>query len=127
MTSPDQTKLVASGQEKITLDHRQRLAYIYIRQSSPGQVLHNQESQRNQYQLAERAEAFGWSKTRIRIINEDLGTSAVESQSRSGFQDLVAHVSLGQVGIIFGYEVSRLARNNSDWYRLLDLAAIFNS
>jgi DNA invertase Pin-like site-specific DNA recombinase len=112
---------------KIADHHLTRAAYIYIRQSSQGQVLRNKESQINQYQLAERAQQLGWDRERIRVIDMDLGLSGKESASRNGFQELVAEVSLGHAGIIFGYEVSRLARNNSDWYHLLDLAAIFNT
>jgi DNA invertase Pin-like site-specific DNA recombinase len=77
--------------------------------------------------LAQRAEALGWSSERIEVIDTDLAQSGQDSQYRTGFQALVAAVSLGHVGIIFGYEVSRLARNNSDWYHLLDLAAVFDT
>ena len=104
-----------------------RLACIYIRQSTREQVLRHQGSQLNQYQLVERARGLGWAKERVQVIDSDMGLSARDSASRSGFQELVTAVSLGHVGIIFGYEVSRLARNNSDWYHLLDLAAIFNT
>ncbi|MBI3652087.1 MAG: recombinase family protein [Acidobacteria bacterium] len=110
---------------KITLRHLQRLAYVYVRQSSPKQVERNRESQFYQYQLSQRAQQLGWGAERIRIIDADLGLSAQGSQYRDGFQELVAEVSLGHVGILFGYEVSRLARNNADWYHLLDLAAVF--
>ena len=113
--------------DRVTQRHRQGLAYIYIRQSSAKQVLHNRESQANQYQLVHRAQALGWKQERIVVIDTDQGLSGQESQSRNGFQQLVAEVSLGHVGIIFGYEVSRLARNNRDWYHLLDLAAMFDT
>jgi DNA invertase Pin-like site-specific DNA recombinase len=109
---------------KITATHLDRLAYLYIRQSTPKQVEHNRESQAYQYQLTQRAEQLGWRPDRIRILDGDLGLSANSSEHRDGFQELVAEVSLGHVGIIFGYEVSRLARNNRDWYHLLDLAAL---
>lgn len=112
---------------KIAELHLSRTAFVYIRQSSQGQVLRNKESQVNQYQLVERAQQLGWDRQRIRVIDMDLGLSGKESASRTGFQELVAEVSLGHAGIIFGYEVSRLARNNSDWYHLLDLAAVFNT
>jgi DNA invertase Pin-like site-specific DNA recombinase len=115
-----------SGQ-KITVRHLERPACIYIRQSTARQVRQNQESQVNQYQLIERAEGLGWPRERIRVIDSDLGLSGQSSAGRAGFQELVAEVSLGHVGIIFGYEVSRLARNNSDWYHLLDLAAVFGT
>jgi DNA invertase Pin-like site-specific DNA recombinase len=103
------------------------LAYVYIRQSSPKQVAQHKESQIYQRLLAQRAAALGWPTDRIRVIDADLAHSGRESTCRSGFQELVTEVSLGHVGIIFGYEVSRLARNNSDWYHLLDLAAVFDT
>ena len=112
---------------KVQAIHQQRLAYVYVRQSSPKQVAQNLESQQLQYQLAQRAEELGWRSEQVRIIDEDQGLSGKESAGRDGFQDLVAEVSLGQVGIVFGYQVSRLARNNADWYHLLDLAAVFDT
>ena len=112
---------------KITSQHQQRFAYIYVRQSTLKQVHQNQESQAYQYRLRQRAVELGWIEERIRIIDSDLGTSGRESTARVGFQTLVAEVSLGRVGIVFGYEVSRLARNNYDWYHLLDLAAMFGT
>jgi DNA invertase Pin-like site-specific DNA recombinase len=112
---------------KITTQHQQRLAYIYVRQSTLKQVHQNQESQAYQYRLQQRAVELGWIEERVRIIDSDLGTSGSESTARVGFQTLVAEVSLGRVGIVFGYEVSRLARNNYDWYHLLDLAAMFGT
>ncbi len=112
---------------KITPQHRQRLAYIYVRQSTLKQVRQNQESQAYQYRLRQRALELGWSEESIRTIDSDLGLSGSESTARVGFQALVAEVSLGRVGIVFGYEVSRLARNNYDWYHLLDLAAMFGT
>jgi len=112
---------------KILPEHLERLAIIYVRQSSPKQVIHNKESQEIQYQLQHRAHALGWSTERIRVIDTDLGRSGSEATSRTGFQELVVEVSLGHAGIVFGYEVSRLARNNQDWYHLLDLAAVFGT
>lgn len=127
MSDTEHAMMLFQGQPKITLQHQERLACIYIRQSSPGQVRHNKESQVNQYQLGQRAELLGWSQKRIRIIDCDLGLSGKDSVSREGFKELVGEVSLGHVGIIFGYEVSRLARNNADWYHLLDSAALFGT
>ncbi len=127
MNRPNPPAHLLSGQQKITANHLERLACIYIRQSSREQVLRHQGSQLNQYQLGERATGLGWAKERVQVIDSDLGLSARDSVARSGFKELVAAVSLGHVGIIFGYEVSRLARNNSDWYHLLDLAAVFNT
>jgi len=112
---------------KITSQHLEQSAFIYIRQSTSKQVLYNKESQANQYQLQLRARALGWPVERIRVIDSDLGKSGREATQRNGFQELVVEISLGHAGIVFGYEVSRLARNNQDWYRLLDLAAVFGT
>ena len=112
---------------KISPWHLQRLAYIYVRQSTVKQMRHNPESQQYQYRLQQRAQGLGWMPERIRIIDSDLGKSASDASEREGFQELVAEVSLAHVGIVFGYEVSRLARNNRDWYHLLDLAAMFGT
>ncbi len=116
-----------SSNSKITAAHLQRQACVYVRQSSMHQVEHNRESQANQYRLVERAQALGWSATQVLVIDCDLGKTGTESAQRTGYLQLLAKVSLGEVGIILGYEVSRLARNNSDWYRLLDLAAVFGT
>ncbi len=112
---------------KVTHFHCRRLAYVYVRQSTFKQVHQNQESTLYQYRLQQRALALGWPEGRIRVIDSDLGVSGSEAAGRAGFQELVAEVSLGHVGIVFGYEVSRLARNNRDWYHLLDLAAVFGT
>src|SRR6266571_8092981 len=109
--------------EQLTPRHRERLAYIYVRQSTVRQVQHHRESQANQYALVERARALGWSPERIRVIDADLGQSGQDG-GRPGFQELVAEVSLGHVGIVLAYEASRLARNNVDWYTLVDLATV---
>jgi DNA invertase Pin-like site-specific DNA recombinase len=109
--------------EPITPAHRERLAYIYVRQSTVRQVQQHRESQVNQYALVERAGALGWAADRIRVIDADLGQSGQDG-GRAGFQELVAEVSLGHVGIVLAYEASRLARNNADWYTLLDLATV---
>lgn len=109
---------------KITPQHLQRLAYVYIRQSSLRQVEENLESQDLQYQLGQRARALGWPEASIVIIDDDLGKSAITAAGREGFQTLVAAVGLDQVGLILVTDVSRLARNCSDWYRLLDLASL---
>ena len=109
---------------KILETHLERLAYVYIRQSSMRQVEENLESQDLQYQLAQRAQAFGWPAERVTVVDDDLGKSGIACTQREGFQNLVAAVGLGQVGIILVTDVSRLARNCSDWYRLLDLASL---
>ena len=108
--------------EKITADHLGRKAYVYIRQSSMEQVRHNLKSRRRQYGLADKARAMGWNE--VEVIDEDLGRSGASALQRTGFQRLVAEVGLGHCGAIFSLEVSRLARNNTDWYQLLDLCAL---
>jgi DNA invertase Pin-like site-specific DNA recombinase len=114
---------MAPAAEKITSRHRERLAYIYVRQSTVRQVQQHREGQANQYALVDRAGALGWIAERIRVIDADLGQSGQDGH-RPGFQELVAEVSLGRVGVILAYEASRLARNNADWYTLLDLATV---
>lgn len=113
-----------SGSSKITRVHLARDAYVYIRQSTPTQVKENTESLERQYELAERAQALGWAAHQVVVVDCDLGRSGTETTARDGFQGLVAEVGLSKVGIIFGIEVSRLARNNADWYQLLDLCAL---
>ncbi len=103
--------------------HLARKAIIYIRQSSPHQVLTNQESLRLQYALQQRALSLGWCPENIEVIDADLGVSGTTAQARAGFKDLAAQVALGQVGIILSVEVARLSRNCSDWYPLLDVCA----
>jgi DNA invertase Pin-like site-specific DNA recombinase len=115
--------IALAGPEKIAPRHRERGAVVYVRQSTPRQLHHNQESQRNQYALVQRALDLGWVPERVRVIDTDLGHSGQDGQ-RVGFRELVAAVSLGQVGLILAYEASRLARSNADWYALLDLAAL---
>ncbi|HEX6510007.1 MAG TPA: recombinase family protein [Chloroflexota bacterium] len=107
--------------ELVQPHHLSRQAVIYIRQSSPNQVLTHQESLRLQHALRQRAEQLGWSPANIQVIDADLGQTARTIVGRSGFQELVTRVSTDQVGIIFSYEVTRLARNCTDWYPLLDV------
>lgn len=107
--------------ELITPQHLLRKAIIYIRQSTPHQVLSNQESLRLQYALQQRALDLGWRPEQIEIIDTDLGLTAATAEHRAGFKDLIARVTLGEVGLILSYEVTRLSRNCSDWYPLLDL------
>ena len=109
---------------KITEHHRSRPAYIYLRQSTPGQVLHHQESTERQYALREKALELGWSESPIRTLDRDLGKTGTEMTGREDFKTLVADVSMGQVGAVFALEVSRLARSNLDWHRLLELCAL---
>lgn len=109
---------------KITTDHLRRCAVVYVRQSSTTQVEHNRESTARQYQLADRATALGWRRDQVKVIDEDLGISGSGLAERAGFARMTAEVALGEVGIVLGLEVSRLARNNADWYRLLDLCGL---
>ena len=109
---------------KINTSHLQRAAYVYIRQSTPGQVEHNRESTARQYALADRAAQLGWPKEQVVVIDEDLGLSGSTTDKRSGFARLTSEVALAHVGIVLGLEVSRLARNNADWYRLLELCGV---
>jgi DNA invertase Pin-like site-specific DNA recombinase len=108
---------------KVTAGHLQREAYLYVRQSTLRQVLENTESTKRQYALRERAVALGWPLERVVVIDSDLGQSGASSD-REGFQKLVAAVGMGQVGVVLGLEVSRLARNNADWHRLLEICAL---
>lgn len=109
---------------KITSKHLERNAYVYVRQSTQAQVLEHVESLQRQYELAQRAHALGWTAQQVIVIDCDLGRSGAESTARGGFKRLVADVGLAMAGIILGIEVSRLARNNADWYHLLDLCAL---
>ena len=109
---------------KIREHHRSRPAYIYLRQSTPGQVRHHQESTERQYALREKALELGWSESLIRTLDRDLGKTGTEMAGREDFKTLVADVSMGQVGAVFALEVSRLARSNLDWHRLLELCAL---
>lgn len=109
---------------KITASHLRRQALIYIRQSTLRQVLENTESTERQYALRQRAADLGWVADQIRVIDQDLGHSGASASDRAGFQELVAEVSLGHVGLVMGLEVSRLARNSADWHQLLELCAL---
>jgi DNA invertase Pin-like site-specific DNA recombinase len=111
--------------ERITTEHRAKLAYIYVRQSSPGQVRHHQESTELQYRLVERATLFGWPRERVHVIDDDLGKSGTSSRDRHGFQTLIAEVGLGKAGLVMSLDASRLARNNRDWHQLLELCSLF--
>jgi len=106
---------------KISAGHLRRSAFVYVRQSSTAQVEHNRESTERQYRLVDRAVELGWERAQVNIVDKDLGVSGSGLKERSGFAQMTAQVALGHVGIVLGLEVSRLARNNADWYRLLDL------
>ena len=109
---------------KIKSSHLRRTAFVYIRQSTTTQLERNQESTRRQYALVDRAVTLGWVREQVKVVDQDLGLSGSGVVERCGFADMTAEVALGHVGIVLGLEVSRLARNNADWYRLLDLCGI---
>jgi DNA invertase Pin-like site-specific DNA recombinase len=113
--------------EKILLRHWERLAVVYVRQSTMQQVLEHQESTRLQYGLVQRAVAWGWPETRVLVIDEDLGRSGTSVEGRHGFQRLVAEVGMDHVGVILGLEISRLARSSKDWHQLLEICALFGT
>jgi DNA invertase Pin-like site-specific DNA recombinase len=115
-----------NAQGKVTADHLRRLAYLYVRQSTLHQVHENRESTARQYDLKRRAQVLGWRSDEIVVIDEDLGLSGATAE-RNGFQRLVADVGLGRVGVVMGLEVSRLARNSTDWHRLLEICALANT
>ena len=109
---------------KINAEHLNRTAYLYVRQSTVRQVFENTESTKRQYGLRQRAVALGWPQERIEVIDTDLGQSGSSAVDRQGFQKLVAEVGLGRAGIVMGLEVSRLARNCTDWHRLIEICAL---
>lgn len=109
---------------KVTAHHLKRDAYLYIRQSTVRQVFENTESTERQYALRQRAVALGWPVERVIVIDSDLGLSGASATEREGFQRLVAEVGMARAGIVLGLEVSRLARNSTDWHRLLEICAI---
>src|SRR2546425_8696436 len=108
---------------KVTAAHLARAAYLYVRQSTLRQVVSNTESTQRQYALRQRAVALGWPTEQIVVIDQDQGRSGASAVDREGFQRLVAEVGMGQAGIVLGLEVSRLARNSTDWHRLLEICA----
>ena len=116
---------VLSG--RIDDHHRQRLAVVYVRQSTPRQVIENRESTRLQYALANRAVDLGWHPDRVLVIDEDLGQSGTSIENRPGFQRLMAEIALDHVGLVLGLQMSRLARSCKDWYHLLDLCGVYRA
>lgn len=109
---------------KIPSTHCERLAFVYVRQSTPWQVIEHRESTERQYNLRERAIDLGWPASRVEVIEEDQGRSGSTAAHRTGFQRLVSEVGLGKVGIVLMLEASRLARNNSDWHRLIEICGV---
>jgi DNA invertase Pin-like site-specific DNA recombinase len=112
---------------KIQPWHLDRLAIVYVRQSTPHQVAENRESADRQYALVHRAAELGWPADRVLVIDEDQGQSGATSEGRLGFQRLLAEVGLDHVGLILGLEMSRLARSCKDWHQLLELCAMFRT
>jgi DNA invertase Pin-like site-specific DNA recombinase len=119
LTRPDERS------EQVTTAHRAKLAYVYVRQSSAGQVRQHQESTELQYRLVDRASSLGWPRERITVIDDDLGKSGASSAARQGFQRLIAEIGLGKAGLVLSLDASRLARNNRDWHQLLELCSTF--
>jgi DNA invertase Pin-like site-specific DNA recombinase len=118
------TRLIST---KILPAHLERLAVVYVRQSSPKQVLENRESTARQYAFAEQAVAFGWPRDRVLVIDEDLGKSGRTAEGRNGFQRLLAEVTLNHVGLVLGLEMSRLARSSKDWHAFFEMCAVFDT
>jgi DNA invertase Pin-like site-specific DNA recombinase len=114
----------ADAHQKVNAGHLKRNAYLYVRQSTIRQVFENTESTKRQYALRQQAVALGWQTEQIIVIDSDLGQSGASAVDREGFQQLVAEVGLGKAGIVLGLEVSRLARNSTDWHRLLEICAL---
>jgi len=110
-----------------TTEQRAKVAYVYIRQSSLMQVTRHGESTELQYSLVQRAVALGWPRERVELIDEDLGKSGAHAEIRGGFQRLLAEISLARVGLVLSFDASRLARNNRDWYQLLEVCSIFGT
>src|SRR5271155_5330370 len=128
MTDVDLTVRPLGGlSEKIFRRHRERLAIVYIRQSTVQQVERYQESTRLQYALVDRAFHLGWARESIVVVDDDLGRSGATIEGRLGFQRLVAEVGLGHVGLVLGIEMSRLARSNRDWHQLLEICSLFDT
>ena len=116
--------MTATPASKVSGAHLARTAYLYVRQSTLRQVLTNTESATRQYALRQRAIALGWPAEQVVTIDCDQGQSGASAADREGFQHLVAEVGMGRAGIVLGLEVSRLARNNADWHRLLEICAL---
>jgi len=121
------TRWGPAGSSKILSAHLEKLAVVYVRQSSQKQVLENRESTARQYAFADQAVAFGWPRERVLTIDEDLGKSGRTAEGRSGFQRLVSEVTLNHVGLVLGLEMSRLARSSKDWHTFFEMCAIFST
>ena len=112
---------------KIQDRHLERLAIVYIRQSTPQQVLEHRESRERQYALVDYAATLGWPRERVLVIDEDQGHSGKSAEGRAGFHHLLAEVTMDHVGLVLGLEMSRLARSNKDWHHLLEVCAVFGA
>ena len=126
-TRPGAATFGFGSTSKIRDVHVNRLAMVYVRQSTPQQVLENRESRERQYALAEFAQRLGWPAERVVVIDEDQGQSGKAATDRSGFQRLMTEVSLNHVGVVLGLELNRLSRSNKDWHQLIDVCGIFNT
>jgi DNA invertase Pin-like site-specific DNA recombinase len=127
MTTPTRESSPISVERKVQGRHHERLAVVYVRQSTVHQVQRHQESTQVQYSLVGHAERLGWPRERILVIDDDLGQSGASADGRPGFQRLLGEVALDHVGAIFGVEMSRLARSCKDWYQLLELCSVFGT
>ena len=128
--TPDQAVGPTKGRltsAKIRAAHLERLAIVYVRQSSPQQLLDNRESTARQYALADYAQLLGWPAQRVLVIDDDQGQSGARADNRSGYQRLLTEVTLDHVGLVLGLEMSRLARSSKDWHHLLELCALFGT
>src|SRR5579885_1849656 len=112
---------------KIRDRHLERLAVVYVRQSTTQQVKENRESRERQYALADHAAHLGWPRERVLVIEEDQGRSGRTAAGRSGFQRLLAEVTMGHVGLVLGLEMNRLSRSSADWHHLLEVCAVFGA
>ena len=124
MTGLARYRAWGQAESKIRPEHRDRLAVVYVRQSSRQQVLEHSESTRLQYALLDRAVGLGWARSRVLVIDDDLGRSAATADSRPGFARVVTEVTMGRVGLVLGIEMSRLARTGRDWHQLLELCSL---
>lgn len=116
--------MMSTAPQKVTAEHLKRRAFLYVRQSTSQQVMQNTESTRRQYDLQGRAIALGWAPEQVTVIDSDQGQSGASASAREGFQRLMTEVSMNRAGIVMGLEVSRLARNSSDWCRMLEICAM---
>jgi DNA invertase Pin-like site-specific DNA recombinase len=112
---------------KVKPSHLDKLAIVYVRQSTPQQVLQHRESTARQYGLVDRAVVLGWPREQVLVIDDDLGLSGASSENRNGFQKLLAEISNDAVGLVLGLEMSRLSRSGKDWHALLELCAIYQT